>query len=50
MGEVPDGWRKANVDFIKGQEGDPGSNRLVSLTSVPGESWSESYWSVSLDI
>lgn len=48
MGEVPDRWRKANVTFKKGQKGDPGSNRPVSLTSVPGKSWSESCWSTSL--
>lgn len=31
--------------FKKGQKGDPGSNRPVSLTLVPGKSWSESCWS-----
>jgi len=36
MGEVPAGWRKANVAPKKGQKGDPGSNRPVSLTSVLG--------------
>lgn len=37
MGEVLDGWRKANVAFKKGQKGDPGTNRLVSLNFSPWE-------------
>jgi len=38
-GEVPDGWRIFNVIRIykKGWKEDPGSYRLVSLTSVPGK-------------
>ncbi|KAF1534907.1 hypothetical protein FQV19_0007770, partial [Eudyptula minor] len=39
MGEVPDDWRLANVTPIykKGRKEDPGNNRPVSLTSVPGK-------------
>ncbi|CAM4512741.1 unnamed protein product, partial [Caretta caretta] len=38
-GEVPDDWKKANVVpiFKKGKKDDPGDNRPVSLTSVPGK-------------
>ncbi|KFV85130.1 hypothetical protein N308_07876, partial [Struthio camelus australis] len=37
-GEVPEGWKKANVTpvFLKGKE-EPGSYRPVSLTSIPGK-------------
>ncbi|CAM5082501.1 unnamed protein product [Eretmochelys imbricata] len=39
LGEVPDDWKKANVVpiFKKGKKEDPGNNRPVSLTSVPGK-------------
>ncbi|KFP28511.1 RNA-directed DNA polymerase from mobile element jockey, partial [Colius striatus] len=38
-GEVPEDWRKANVNpvFKKGRKDDPGNYRLVSLTSIPGK-------------
>ena len=38
-GEVPDGWRLANVTpiYMKGQKEDAGSYRPVSQTSVPGK-------------
>ena len=38
-GEVPDGWRLANVTPIdkKGREEEPGNYRPVSLTSAPGK-------------
>jgi len=38
-GEEPEGWRKASVTpiFKKGKKEDPGSCRLVSLTSIPGK-------------
>ena len=37
-GEVPEDWRLANVTSIykKGRKEDPGNNRPVSLTLVPG--------------
>ena len=37
MGEVPEGWRKANVTpvFRKGKKDDLGNYRPVSLTSAP---------------
>ena len=38
-GEVLEDWRKASVTptFKKGKKEDPGSYRLVSLTSIPGK-------------
>lgn len=38
-GEVPEDWRKCHITPIykKGSKEDLGSNRLVSLTSVPGK-------------
>jgi len=38
-GEVPEDWRKANVNpvFKKGKKEDPGNYRPVSLTSIPGK-------------
>ncbi|KAK4825973.1 hypothetical protein QYF61_003542 [Mycteria americana] len=38
LGEVPEAWRKANVTPVskKGKKEEPGSYRLVSLTSIPG--------------
>ncbi|KFQ56230.1 hypothetical protein N334_07455, partial [Pelecanus crispus] len=38
-GEVPADWQKGNVVpiFKKGRKEDPGNNRPVSLTSVPGK-------------
>ncbi|CAM4613984.1 unnamed protein product, partial [Lepidochelys kempii] len=38
-GEVLDDWKKANVVpiFKKGKEEDPGNDRPISLTSVPGK-------------
>lgn len=38
-GEVPDGWKKANVTpiFKKGKEEDPENNWLVSLLTAPGK-------------
>ena len=35
-GEVPEDWRKADVtpSFKKGKKEDPGSYRLVSLSSI----------------
>ena len=37
-GKVPVDWRKASVTpiFKKGKKEDPGNNRPVSLTSIPG--------------
>lgn len=38
-GEVPEGWKKANVTLVfkKGKEGDPGNLWLLSFTSIPGK-------------
>jgi len=37
--EVPEDWRLANMILIykKGRKEDPGNNRPISLTSVPGK-------------
>ncbi|KFV85992.1 hypothetical protein N308_06800, partial [Struthio camelus australis] len=38
-GEVPEDWKKANVTpvFKKGKKEEPGNDRPVSLTSIPGK-------------
>ncbi|KFV85885.1 hypothetical protein N308_03206, partial [Struthio camelus australis] len=38
-GEVPEDWKKANVTpvFQKGKKEEPGNDRPVSLTSIPGK-------------
>jgi len=38
-GQVPEGWRKANVTsvFKKSEKEEPGNYRLVRLASIPGK-------------
>ena len=36
-GKVPDDWRNVTPIYKKGSKEDPGNNRLVSFTSVPGK-------------
>ena len=51
MGEVPEDRRRANVTavFKKGKKGDPGNDRPVSLTSVPGKVMEQLCWMSSPD-
>jgi len=42
-GKVPSDWKKENITpcYKKGRKEDPGKQKLVSLTSVLGRSWSK---------